>query len=256
MQKFQYHQFLYGSDNYGVLVHDPETGQTLAVDAGDAARYQEELDAKGWQLSHIFITHHHGDHTEGLALLAEATGAVIYGPKGELPGHAHITTPLAEGEQVDFAGVTIEVIHTPGHTLDMLNFYLADEGVCFTGDTLFALGCGRVFEGDFQMMWESLCKLITLPEDTILYSSHEYTQANAKFALSVDPDNTDLHNRAKEIDQLRAHSQPTVPSLLSVELATNPFIRPSDSAIRTHLGMQDATDGEVFAEIRRRKDNF
>lgn len=256
MQTFEYHQFGYGSDNYGVLVHDPASGQTLAVDAGDAQRYQEALAEKGWTLSHILITHHHGDHTEGLAVLAQNTGAVIYGPKGEQAGHTHITNPVSEGDQIDFAGVKIDVLHTPGHTLDMLNFYLADEAVCFTGDTLFALGCGRVFEGDFQMMWQSLSKLIALPADTVIYSSHEYTQANARFALSVDPDNTALKNRAAHIDALRAAGKPTVPSLLSEELATNPFIRASDDGIRTHLEMEGATDAEVFAEIRTRKDNF
>lgn len=138
----------------------------------------------------------------------------------------------------------------------MLNFYLPTESVCFTGDTLFSLGCGRVFEGDFNMMWHSLSKLMALPSDTIIYSSHEYTEANAKFALSVDPDNQMLKDRAAEVASKRAQGQPTVPSLLSEEMATNPFLRASDSGMRAYLGMAEATDAEVFAEVRTRKDNF
>jgi len=256
MPRFAYHQFLYGSDNYGVLIHDPETKQTAAIDAGDFSKYQQALDEKGWQLSHIFITHHHGDHTEGVNALAENTGAHIYGPDGDHPGHAHIMTKLAEGDVIEFAGEKIQILHTPGHTLDMLNYYLPSEGVCFTGDTLFSLGCGRVFEGDFPMMWNSLTKLMALPADTVIYSSHEYTQANAAFALSVDPDNQNLKDRAAVIAAKREKGLATVPSLLSEELATNPFLRASDSAIRAHLGLANATDSEVFAEIRTRKDNF
>jgi len=256
MPRFAYHQFLYGSDNYGVLVHDPETQQTAAIDAGDAGRYRQALDEKGWQLSHILITHHHGDHTEGLEELAAQTGAHVYGPAGNNAGHAHIMTRVSDGDEIAFAGEQIKVLHTPGHTLDMLNFHLPTESVCFTGDTLFSLGCGRVFEGDFGMMWNSLSKLMALPSDTIIYSSHEYTEANARFALSVDPENQKLKNRAAEIDSKRRQGQPTVPSLLSEEMATNPFLRASDSGIRAHLGMQGATDAEVFAEIRTRKDNF
>ena len=256
MPRFAYHQFLYGSDNYGVLVHDPETQLTAAIDAGDHSAYQQALDEKGWQLSHIFITHHHGDHTEGLEALATSTGAHVYGPSGDNPGHAHIMTQLSEGDEIAFAGEQIKVLHTPGHTLDMLNFYLPTESVCFTGDTLFSLGCGRVFEGDFDMMWHSLSKLMALPSDTIIYSSHEYTEANAKFALSVDPDNQMLKDRAAEVASKRAQGEPTVPSLLSEEMATNPFLRASDSGMRAYLGMAEATDAEVFAEVRTRKDNF
>lgn len=256
MPRFAYHQFLYGSDNYGVLIHDPDTDQTAAIDAGDAGKYQQALDEQGWQLTHIFITHHHGDHTEGVTALAEQTGAHIYGPDGTNPGHEAIMTRLAGGEVIEFAGAQINIIHTPGHTLDMLNYYLPSEGVCFTGDTLFSLGCGRVFEGDFDMMWHSLTKLMALPADTIIYSSHEYTLANAEFALSVDPNNQALKDRAADIASKRQEGQATVPSILSEELATNPFLRASDSAIRAHLGLQDATDAQVFAEIRRRKDNF
>jgi len=256
MAPFDFHQFLYGSDNYGVLMHDPLSGQTAAIAAGDAQAYLAAAEQQGWQISHILITHHHGDHTEGLESLAKQTKAAIFGPSGQQPGHQFITSTLSEGDRLDFGGEQIEVIATPGHTLDMLNYYLPAQKVCFTGDTLFALGCGRVFEGTPSMMWESLKKLMLLPQDTILYSSHEYTQSNAAFALTIDPDNADLIARAQMIDSLRAQGKPTVPSLLSEELATNPFLRASNSSIRTHLGMPSASDEAVFAEIRSRKDNF
>ena len=256
MSKFQYHQFLYGSDNYGVLMHDPDTGQTAAIDAGDLDAYLAALDETGWGLSHILITHHHGDHTEGLAMLAERTGAQVFGPAGDKPGHQAIDTRLADGDRFDFAGTAVEVIATPGHTLDMLNYYLPEQAVCFTGDTLFSLGCGRVFEGTAEMMWDSLSKLMVLPPKTVIYSSHEYTAANARFAVTVDPDNPALAARAKAVEALRADNKPTVPSLLADELATNPFLRAGDSAVRAHLGMTDASDSAVFAEIRARKDNF
>ena len=256
MKPFRFHQFLYGSDNYGVLMHDPETGQTAAIDAGDGSAYQAALVETGWQLSHILLTHHHWDHTDGVKELADATGATIYGPKGDKDGHAHIAKTLQEGDRLDFGGTIIEVIATPGHTLDMLNYYLPEQKVCFTGDTLFSLGCGRIFEGDAAMMWDSLSKLIALPADTTIYSSHEYTQANAKFALTIDPDNAALIARCASVTEKRAKGQPTVPSLLSEELATNPFLRASDTAIRAYLNMADASDSDVFAEIRSRKDNF
>jgi len=256
MSHLQYHQFLYGSDNYGVLMHDADTGQTAAIDAGDLDSYLAALDETGWRLSHILVTHHHGDHTEGLAMLAQKTGAKVFGPAGDKPGHQAIETTLADGDKFEFAGTPVEVMATPGHTLDMLNYYLPEQAVCFTGDTLFALGCGRVFEGTPEMMWDSLSKLMVLPADTVLYSSHEYTAANARFAVTIDPDNQALAKRVKEVEALRADNQPTVPSLLCDELATNPFLRAGDSAVRAHLGMADASDKAVFAEIRARKDKF
>ena len=256
MSSFQYHQFLYGTDNYGVLMHDPKTGQTAAIDAGDLESYLKALANTGWNLSHILVTHHHPDHTDGLKELSVRTGAAIFGPAGDRDAHRTIETTLSDGDRFDFAGHTVQVIATPGHTLDMLNFYLPQQDVCFTGDTLFALGCGRIFEGTPEMMWSSLQKLMSLPPETLLYSSHEYTAANARFALTVDPKNQKLVNRVQMVEALRADNQPTVPSLLSEELATNPFLRASDPSIRMHLGMAAEEDKEVFAEIRFRKDNF
>ena len=237
-------------------MHDPETGQTAAIDAGDLDSYLHAITETGWSLSHILVTHHHPDHTDGLTKLAQQTGAAIFGPSGDRPIHQCIETYLSDGDQFEFAGHTVEVIATPGHTLDMLNFYLPKQAVCFTGDTLFALGCGRIFEGTPEMMWDSLQKLMRLPPETLLYSSHEYTASNARFAVTVDPDNKTLADRVQMVEALRADDQPTVPSLLSEELATNPFLRASDPSIRRHLDMSAEENKKVFAEIRARKDNF
>lgn len=256
MPRFAYHLFPYLSDNYGVLLHDPDSGATAAVDAGDGEAVLAALAEKGWNLTELWITHHHGDHTDGLAMVKEKTGCTVTGPKGKSASISGIDREVGEGDTFEFAGAEVQVLETPGHTLDMINFYLPSEKVAFTGDTLFTLGCGRVFEGDFAMMWESLCKLMKLPADTVIYSSHEYTLANAEFALSVDPDNAALKGRAEKFKAMRANDQPTVPSTMAEELETNPFLRASDPAIRSHLGMEGESDAAVFAEIRQRKDNF
>jgi len=256
MTALQFHQFPYMNDNYGVLVHSPETGETACVDAGDAQAARQALSNLGWQLSHIWITHHHGDHTAGLAELKQQTGAVVIGPAQLSVSIEGLDQTVSDGDSFSFANIDVQVIHTPGHTTDMMNFYLPSEQVVFTGDTLFTLGCGRVFEGDMPMMWNSLTKLMALPASTTVYCSHEYSQANAAFALSVDPDNEKLIARAAAIDSLRQQNQPTVPTTIKEELETNPFLRAADPGIRKHLGLQDADDAVVFAEIRKRKDNF
>jgi hydroxyacylglutathione hydrolase len=245
------HQFGYNNDNYGVLLHDAERGETALVDAGDAAAAEAALAESGWPLTQIWITHHHGDHVAGLAELA-GDGIEVFGPAG-VP---NIDTILADGTSFAFAGREVEVIATPGHTLDMLNFYLPLEKLVFTGDTLFAMGCGRLFEGDAPMMWNSLEKLMALPDDTVVYCAHEYTAANARFALSVDADNVALQRRAEAVAELRDAGQPTVPTMMALEKATNPFLRAADPAIRAHLGMETDSDAAVFAEIRARKDSF
>lgn len=249
-------QFPYNADNYGVLLHCPESGDTACIDAGDAAATEAALAETGWSLTHLFITHHHADHTAGLTTLKAAHNAHVIGPPPRSTPISGIDSALWDGDSFDFATQQVRVIATPGHTTDMINFYLPDEKIIFTGDTLFALGCGRVFEGSFDMMWNSLEKLLTLPDDTIIYCSHEYTKANADFAVSVDPDNETLIKRRAHIIEQRAKNIATVPTLMSVEKATNPFLRPDDLSIRAHLGMEKATDGDVFAEIRRRKDAF
>jgi len=256
MSQLEIHQYPYMSDNYGVLLHDPETGQTACIDSGDAKATKAALEKTGWSLTDIWVTHHHADHTDGVVELKNLTGATVTGPVPLSSPIQGLDITLSDNDNFTFAGVQVRAIHTPGHTKDMINYYIEAENIVFTGDTLFSLGCGRLFESDAPTMHASLAKLMALPANTKIYSAHEYTIANAKFALSVDPDNTALQARAKVIESLRADGLATVPSLLSEELATNPFLRASDNGIRTCLGMSDATDEAVFAEIRRRKDNF
>ena len=246
------HQFTYGGDNYGVLLQEPDSGATALVDAGDATAALAALAETGWSLSQIWLTHHHSDHTAGTTEIVAATGAGVHGPASI----ASVTTPVADGGEIDFGGVKVTAIATPGHTMDMLNFHIPSEKLLFTGDTLFAMGCGRLFEGDAATMWASLCKLMSLDDETVIYCGHEYTAANADFALSVDPDNDALLRRVAAVRDLRSAGQPTVPTMLALEKLTNPFLRASDPSIRAHLGMADADDVDVFTEIRLRKDNF
>lgn len=250
------YQYPYGPGaNYGVLLHDPSSGATASVDAGDAAALLAALAKTGWGLTEIWITHHHGDHTDGIEEVKAATGCTVIGPKPQSQPIAGVDTRYGEGDAFDFSGHRVEVLHTPGHTTDMINFYLPHEGVVFTGDTLFVMGCGRLFEGDGPMMHASMQKLAALPAETVVYCSHEYTEANADFALTVDPGNADLREKAAKVKALRAQGKPTVPTTMAEELATNPFLRANDPAVRAHLGMDAATDAEVFTEIRHRKDN-
>lgn len=251
----EFHQFAYNDDNYGVLVHDPKTGETACVDAGDAVAVMDALDVTGWRLTQLWITHHHWDHTDGLAQVKAETGCHVYGPDYVGGGAIdRLDTKLRDGDHISIAGRKVQILHTPGHTTDMINFYIPDAGVVFTGDTLFTMGCGRIFEGTADMMWESLKKLMALPKDTLVYSAHEYTLANAAFALTIDPENEALKNRADLIQRLREDGRATVPSTLALERETNPFLRASDPAIRANLKMEHATDAQVFTEIRARKD--
>lgn len=255
------HLFPYNSDNYGVLVHDGETGATAMVDCGDADACLAALDETGWGLTDLWITHHHWDHTDGLEKVKAATGCRVTGPvSGRSKPIAGLDVEVWDGDDLTFSNGAssrhVDVIATPGHTTDMVNYHLPGEALAFTGDTLFTLGCGRIFEGTPQMMWQSLSRLMHLPPETMIYCAHEYTLANAKFALSVDPDNELLKARAKSFEAMRARGEPTVPTSMGEELQTNPFLRASDPDIRRLLGMEDADDAAVFAEIRRRKDNF
>lgn len=255
MKPLEFHQFPYNNDNYGVLIHSSETGETACVDAGDADAALQALQEKGWTLSHLLITHHHADHTAGLQTIKQATRCVVIGPAPESTPIAGLDQRLGDNDSFQFAGQNVRVLHTPGHTLDMINFYFEDAGAVFTGDTLFAMGCGRLFEGDAGMMQNSLAKLSVLPASTTIYCAHEYTSTNVRFALSVDPDNADLKARAVQVASLREQGQATVPFSLEEEQATNPFLRTDDSGIRRELGMESASELDVFVELRERRNN-
>jgi len=244
------------SDNFGVLLHDPVSGATASIDAPEEGPILDALARRGWTLSHIFTTHHHNDHVEANLALKERFGATIIGPAGEAARIPGIDQALNDGDSFDFAGRRVEVIVTPGHTLGHICFHLPEEKLLFAADTLFALGCGRLFEGTPAQMWGSLTRLAALPDDTIVYFGHEYTLSNARFAKTIDPDNAALLSRVAEIESLRAAGGFTAPTTIGVEKATNPFLRAADPAIRRHLDMETASDGEVFAEIRARKDRF
>ena len=254
-EALEVHQFPCLSDNYGVLVHASDSGQTASIDAADAGAVQSALAERGWQLSHILTTHHHADHTDGNNALKAATGCTIVGPKGEAERIPGIDIALGEGDTYDFAGHSVRVIETPGHTAGHISYHFGDAGLAFVGDTLFALGCGRLFERSAETMWDSLSKLIALPGDTVVYCGHEYTLANAEFALTIEPENAALQARAEEIRATRGRGEPTLPTTMALELETNPFLRPASPAIRARLAMPDNPDWEVFAEIRKRKDN-
>jgi len=256
MTSLMIEQFTCRQDNFGVLLHDPLTGETASIDAPDAARINGRLGQDGWKLTHLFVTHHHPDHVEGIPALAQASSLTIIGPAAEAAKIAGLTQTVGDGDTFEFAGRTVQVISTPGHTAGHVCFYIPDEGLLFAGDTLFALGCGRLFEGSPENMFRSLSRLAELPDETRVYCGHEYTQSNARFAVSVDPDNEALAKRMQDINDLRSKGLPTLPTTIGFEKRTNPFMRTGDPAIRKQLGMENASDVEVFAELRRRKDSF
>jgi hydroxyacylglutathione hydrolase len=241
------------ADNYSVLLHDPASGETAAIDAPDAATIKAALDQRNWRLDHLFITHHHTDHTAGIADLKAHYGASVTGPEAEADRIPGLTRGVREGTNLEFAGHPVRVLETPGHTLDHVTYHLPEDRLAFTGDTLFSLGCGRIFEGDPQMMWESVSKIGALPDDTLIYCGHEYTLGNARFAMSAEPENEALKKRVAEIETLRAANAPTIPTTVELEKATNPFLRPHSRAIRARLGLEGAEDWEVFARLRHLK---
>lgn len=244
------------SDNYVHILHDPQSGATALIDVPDAAPVLAELDRRGWTVSTIFLTHHHFDHIDGVAAVVKAHGARVVGAVADKHRLPDLDLSVAEGDTVEFAGHVGTVLDVSGHTVGHIAYHFPSLEAVFTADSLMALGCGRVFEGTAEMMWASLQKLAALPAETMVYSGHEYTAANGRFALTIDPDNTDLQARVAEVSQARANGRATVPSKLAEELATNPFLRADRSDIRARLGMQSATAAEVFGEIRARKDAF
>lgn len=244
------------SDNYIYLLRDPASGAVGVVDPGDADPVTAELERRGWRLTAIFNTHHHNDHIGGNAALKERYGATVIGARADAHRIAGLDTALDEGDTVAFGGETAAVIAVPGHTSGHIAFHFPESKALFCGDTLFSLGCGRLFEGTAEQMWHSLGKLRALDDDTRVYCGHEYTQSNARFALTIEPDNADLRARAGEIATLRAEGRPTIPTTIGLERRTNPFLRADVPSVQQALGMAGAAPASVFAEIRKRKDNF
>ena len=256
MSSLSIEQFPCLSDNYGFLLHDEKSGDTAAIDTPDAAAILHACERRQWNLTHIFNTHHHFDHTGGNGELKSKTNCQIIGPEGEAERIPHLDTAVKEGDTVCLGSHSAQVLEVGGHTHGHIAYYFREQDCAFVGDTLFALGCGRLFEGTPTQMWESLSKLMRLPETTALYCAHEYTAANARFAIHVDANNQALQQRVKDITERREKNLPTVPTQVALEKKTNPFVRPHDKAIRNFLHMENASDVNVFAELRRLKDNF
>ena len=250
------HLFPCLSDNYGLLAHEPSSGATAVIDTPEEAPINAALEARGWHLTDIWNTHHHPDHVGANLALKTRWGAAVtgFGPDADrIPG---IDRQVVEGDDVPLGALAARVIEVPGHTRGHIAYYLAEAETVFVGDTLFALGCGRLFEGSPAQMLDSLKKLAALPDATRVYCAHEYTAANARFALSVEPDNDALRARWEEIQRLRANDTPTVPTTIGLEKATNPFLRWDSAALRRTIGLETAPAVAVLAETRQRKDNF
>jgi hydroxyacylglutathione hydrolase len=244
------------SDNFGVLLHDTETGATASIDAPEAAAVEAALAATGWKLTHVLVTHHHQDHTAGIAALKAAHGCRVIGPRGEAAKIPDLDETVAEGDTIGLGALRGRVLDTPGHTAGHISLVFDADKLAFVGDTLFSIGCGRVIEGTMEQMWASLLKLRALPDDTQFFCGHEYTQSNIKFALTIEPENAALRARAQEVDQLRAAGKPTIPATIGAEKTENCFLRADVPSVAAALGMSGRPAAEVFAEIRTRKNKF
>ncbi|NRB20249.1 MAG: hydroxyacylglutathione hydrolase [Rhodobacteraceae bacterium] len=244
------------SDNYAFLLHAADSGLTALVDAPEAAPIRAELDKRGWQLDFVLLTHHHYDHIDGLEELRQIYQPRIVGAEADAHRLPPLDVAVKEGTAYSLLGEDAQVIEVPGHTLGHVAFYLPQSNALFTADSLMALGCGRLFEGSAAQMWQSLGKLAALPSETVVYSGHEYTQSNGAFALTIEPDNPALQARVADIARARATGKATVPSVLSLELATNPFLRAGQDELKQAIGMEGIDSELVFTEIRKRKDVF
>lgn len=256
MAHLAFHPFICRSDNYGLLLHDDKSGDTASIDAPDAAEIERHLARLGWRLTHIFTTHHHGDHVEGNTVLKQNSACKIIGPAAEAGRIPGLDRQVAGGDSFIWAGREVQVLDCPGHTKGHIAYLMPSEDAVFAGDTLFSVGCGRVFEGTMDEMYRSVSQFKSLSPSNRLYCGHEYTQSNVRFALSVEPGNTALQERAEEVGRLRAAGKMTCPSTIGEELRVNPFLRTDSAEIRKNLGLEQASDAEVFAELRCRKDGF
>ena len=241
------------SDNFGYLIHDPATRATASIDAPEAAAIIKVLEQEGWTLTDILVTHHHHDHVGGIPELKQKYGCRVVAPHDQTTAIANVDLRVANGDVVKIGDLLARVLETPGHTLDHVSYVFDADKALFAADTLFSIGCGRVFEGTYPMMWDSLLKLRALPDDFKLYCGHEYTAANVKFALTVEPDNAALKARAEEVSRLRADGKPTVPTLLGEEKRANVFLRADEPSVAASVRLKGASAAEVFGELRERK---
>lgn len=244
------------TDNYIYLVHDPVSKDTAAIDPALAQPVMDALDKNGWRLTYILNTHHHWDHVGGNLELKQKTGCKIIAAQSDRDRIPGIDIGVSEDDVIPLGSHTARVISTPGHTSGHIVYHFAEDCALFCGDTLFVMGCGRLFEGTAEQMYNSLQKLKALPPSTRIYCTHEYTQANGLFALSVEPNNSQLQQKMLEVQQLRAENKPTVPSTIGQERATNPFFRADSASVQKTLGLQGLAPVHVFTELRKRKDSF
>jgi len=250
------HLFLCLKDNFGVLVHDPATGATAAIDAPEAAPVEAALKTTGWTLTDILVTHHHGDHTAGIGELKRHHRCRVTAPRGEAARIPDVDATVSEGDSVKVGSLAARVLETPGHTAGHISYWFDQEKLAFVGDTLFSIGCGRVIEGTAPMMWQSLLKLRSLPDDTLIYCGHEYTDANVRFASTIEPQNKALAARAETVKRQLAAGKPTIPTTIGEEKQANPFLRADIPEVAAAVGLSGKSAAEVFAEIRERKNKF
>jgi hydroxyacylglutathione hydrolase len=243
-------------DNFGVLLHDPDSGATAAIDAPEAAPVEAALKKTGWRLSDILVTHHHADHTQGIAELKAHHKCRVVAPRAEAARIAHVDETVGEGDTARVGALEGRVIDTPGHTAGHISYFFPVDKIAFVGDTLFSIGCGRVIEGNPEMMWHSLLKLRALPDDVRFYCGHEYTDANIRFAKTIEPNNKALAARAEEVARLLGAGKATIPATIGAEKVANPFLRADDPEVAKSLGLAGSPAWKVFAEIRERKNKF
>jgi len=243
-------------DNYAYAVQDTASGDVAIIDAPEAAPILRAVSFKGWSLNQILLTHHHGDHIDGLDILHQAVEAPIIGAKADAHRLPALALGVEEGDAFSLGFQAVNVYDVSGHTKGHVAYHFPDGNALFSGDSLMVMGCGRLFEGDAQMMWATLSKLMELPPETRIYSGHEYTASNVKFALSIEPENQDLIERARQVSEARTKGDDTMGPTLALEMATNPFLRAHLPEMKAAVGLEGASDVEVFAEIRKRKDNF
>jgi hydroxyacylglutathione hydrolase len=248
--------FLCLKDNYGVLLHDSQSDRTAAIDAPEAPPVEAALKAAGWTLTDILVTHHHGDHTGGIAELKRRHRCRVVAPRAEADKIPLVDETVREGDTVMVGTLAGRVLETPGHTAGHIAYWFFADTLVFVGDTLFSIGCGRVIEGTAAMMWDSLLKLRNLPGDTRVYCGHEYTLANIKFAQTIEPGNAALQARAAQAARQVAAGEPTIPTTIDEEKAANPFLRADVPALAAAVGLAGKPPAEVFAEIRARKNRF